>query len=82
MVVIAVEVGDFQRFHTLRRKPRHDETAEQVQLLVSAQQGLNARIVVNPLMDSLDALLQQLLFIALELFLFSIRQGELIKLDK
>ena len=82
MVVVAVEVSNFQRLHTLRRKPRHDETAEQVQLLVSAQQGLDARIVVNPLMDSLDALLQQLLFIALELFLFSIRQGELIKLDK
>ena len=73
MVVIAVEVGDFQRLHTLRRKSRHDETAEQIQFLVSAQQGLDARIVVNPLMDSLDALLQQLLFIALELFLFSIR---------
>ena len=82
MVVVAVEVSNFQRLHALRRKPRHDETAEQVQLLVSAQQGLDARIVVNPLMDSLDALLQQLLFIALELILLGIRQRELVKLGK
>ena len=82
MVIVAIEIGNLQRLYAFSRKPRHNETAKQVQLFVGAQQGFDARIVVNSLMDSFDTLLQQLFFIALELFLFSIRQRELVKLGK